>query len=146
MFYLTRRETFNAAHKLSRPDWSDEKNRATFGKCANKNWHGHNYELFVTVAGDPHPDTGFVMDAKRLSDIVNDLIIEDVDHSNFNLDVPWMPEGKQPTTEIIAGAIWDRLEQPLQEGGARLFRVRVQETENIWSDYYGPQGHPADVV
>ena len=140
MFYLTRRETFNAAHKLSRPDWTDEQNKATFGKCANKNWHGHNYEIFVTVAGQPHPDTGFVMDAKQLSDTVNELVVDDMDHSNLNLDVAWMPEGKQPTTEIIALAIFERLEEALRTDNAQLYCVKVQETENIWSEYYGPNG------
>ena len=140
MFYLTRRETFTAAHMLSRPDWSDEKNKAVFGKCANKNWHGHNYIIFITVAGQPDPDTGFVMDAKRLSDITNELIVDDMDHANLNLDVAWMPEGKQPTTEIIAQAIYDRLREPLKTDNAELYCVKVQETENIWSEYYGPQG------
>ncbi|MEO0734226.1 MAG: 6-carboxytetrahydropterin synthase, partial [Bacteroidota bacterium] len=98
MVYLTRRERFNAAHKLYVPTWSEEKNAAVFGKCANKNWHGHNYELFVTVAGEPDPVLGFVIDAKLLSTIIKEEIIADVDHSNLNLDVDWLPQDRQPTT------------------------------------------------
>jgi 6-pyruvoyltetrahydropterin/6-carboxytetrahydropterin synthase len=98
MLYLTRRETFNAAHKLHIPEWSDEKNRQVFGKCSNPNWHGHNYQLWVTVAGEPDPQLGFVMDAKKLSVIVKEEIIKDVDHANFNLDVAWFPKDLQPTT------------------------------------------------
>lgn len=140
MLYLTRRETFNAAHKLSRPDWSDEKNAAVFGKCANKNWHGHNYELFVTVAGQPDPLTGFVIDAKRLSDLINAEIIDDVDHSNFNLDVEWFPQDRLPTTENICVAFWERLEDKVAAEGVKLYSVRVHETENIFSEYFGPNG------
>lgn len=90
MLYLTRIEHFNAAHTLSRPDRSDEKNRDVFGKCANKNGHGHNYELHVTVHGEPDPETGFVCNAKILSTIIHDVILEKVDHKNLNLDVAFM--------------------------------------------------------
>ncbi len=141
MHYLTRRETFNAAHKLHVADWSEEKNRSVFGKCSNKNWHGHNYVLHVTVSGDPDPMTGFVMDAKRLSDIVNEEVVDDLDHANMNLDVSWFPSGLQPTTENILTVIWQRLEGRINAvGSADLYCIRLQETENIYAEYYGPAG------
>ena len=87
MVYLTRIEHFNAAHKLFNPAWSVEKNEAVFGKCANENWHGHNYELYVTVKGKPNADTGFVMDVKKLSEMIKERVLEKLDHRNLNLDV-----------------------------------------------------------
>jgi 6-pyruvoyltetrahydropterin/6-carboxytetrahydropterin synthase len=140
MLYLTRRETFNAAHKLHHPDWSEEKNKATFGKCSNHNWHGHNYELFVTVVGEPDPVTGFVMDAKVLSTIVKKEIVDQVDHRNINLDVEWFSPTLQPTTENLARAFWNRIEALINERGAQLYCVRLHETENIFAEYFGPQG------
>ncbi len=140
MHYITRRETFNAAHKLARADWSDEQNRTVFGKCANANWHGHNYDLRVTVAGTPDPVTGFVMDAKKLSDLVKRLVVDVLDHSNMNLDIDWFRDGKLPTTENLTSEIFQRLEGAIAEQGVRLYRVRLYETENIYADYYGPAG------
>ena len=140
MLYLTRRETFNAAHKLHVAEWSEEKNRTVFGKCSNRNWHGHNYQLFVTVAGEPDPVTGFVMDAKVLSTIIKEEVVSQVDHSNFNLDVAWMPEGVQPTTENIVRLFWQRLEGRINATNASLYCIRLHETENIYAEYYGPQG------
>lgn len=140
MLYLTRRETFNAAHKLHVPGWSDEENLRVFGKCSNRNWHGHNYQLFVTVAGEPDPVTGFVMDAKLLSTIIKRELIDHVDHANFNLDVNWMPEGMQPTTENIVRVFWQRIEAMINEHGAKLYSIKLQETENIYAEYYGPGG------
>jgi len=134
MVHLTRRVTFNAAHKLYVEAWSAEKNREVFGKCANANWHGHNYQLFVTVKGDPDPMTGFVMDAKKLGNLIKQEVSEVLDHSNLNLDVPWLA-GKQPTSENIAIAIWGRLSPKLHS--CKLHRVRLVETENISVDYYG---------
>ncbi|MFM7595226.1 MAG: 6-carboxytetrahydropterin synthase, partial [Flavobacteriales bacterium] len=107
--YITRRETFNAAHKLWQPTWSDEKNNEVFGRCANKNWHGHNFVLFVTVCGDPDPDTGFVMNLKGLSSIIKKEVTEKLDHKNLNLDVPFL-EGIMASTENIVIAIWKILE------------------------------------
>lgn len=126
--------TFNAAHKLYVDSWSEEKNRATFGKCSNANWHGHNYQLFVTVKGEPHPDTGFVMDAKKLADILKNAIVDELDHRNLSLDVSWL-KGVQPTTENVAIRIWERLE-PLIEN-CELHCVKLVETENIFVEYYG---------
>lgn len=133
--YLTRRVTFNAAHKLWVAEWSDEKNYAVFGKCANKNWHGHNYELFVTVSGAPDPMTGFVMDAKELKSIIKREVTETLDHSNLNLDVPFLSKKIQPTTENLAIAIWKQLEPHIK--GCKLHCIKLVETENIFVEYYG---------
>ncbi|MBB4077694.1 6-pyruvoyltetrahydropterin/6-carboxytetrahydropterin synthase [Lewinella aquimaris] len=140
MHYLTRRETFNAAHKLAVKDWPDDKNKEIFGKCANHNWHGHNYDLRVTVSGTPDPMTGFVLDAKKLSDLVRREVVDKLDHSNLNLDIDWFADGKQPTTENLTTQIFQRLEAGVAELGASLYRVRLYETENIYADYYGPAG------
>ncbi len=140
MVYLTRRETFNAAHQLRVAAWSDDKNASVFGKCSNKNWHGHNYVLFVTVAGEPDPVTGFVLDAKKLKDIIHDRIVDEVDHSNVNLDVDWFPQDRQPTTENLCRAFWKRIEPEVAGLGSRLHCIRLHETENIYAEYYGPEG------
>ncbi|NJC24876.1 6-pyruvoyl trahydropterin synthase family protein [Neolewinella antarctica] len=140
MVYVTRRETFNAAHKLHVADWSDEKNKAVFGKCSNKNWHGHNYELFVTVVGQPDEITGYVMDAKVLSDIVKTKITKSVDHSNMNLDVDWFPKNFMPSTENVAIQFWNRIEAEVSSQGATLYCIRLHETENIYAEYFGPNG------
>lgn len=140
MVYLTRRETFNAAHKLSRPDWTDERNAEVFGKCANKNWHGHNYVLHVTVAGQPHPETGFVMDAKVLRDIIRQYVTDVVDHANLNMDVEWMDKTVQPTTENLCIAFWGQLVGPIEATGVKLHKIKLAETENIHAEYYGPAG------
>jgi 6-pyruvoyltetrahydropterin/6-carboxytetrahydropterin synthase len=115
MVYLTRVEHFNAAHKLYNPNWSAEQNEAVFGKCANANWHGHNYELYITVKGQPSPDTGFVFDVKQLSKIVNQYVIEQLDHKNLNVDVPFM-QGKLCSTENLAIAIWQQLQPHIPSG------------------------------
>lgn len=133
--YLTRVERFNAAHKLWVHDWSDEKNFEVFGKCANKNWHGHNYTLLVTVKGEPDPITGFVMDAKKLSNIMREKVTEKLDHSNLNLDVDFIPKYLQATTENLTILIWKELEQSIRP--CRLHCVKLVETENIYAEYYG---------
>ncbi len=133
--YLTRRERFNAAHKLWVNDWSEEQNFDTFGKCANKNWHGHNYWLYVTVKGQPDPVTGFIIDVKILSKIIKRIIIEKVDHSNLNLDVDFIPKGTQPTTENLAILFWQQLEPELKN--CQLHCIKLYETENIYVEYYG---------
>lgn len=135
MVYLTRRERFNAAHKLWVEEWSEERNQATFGKCSNYNWHGHNYELFVTVKGQPDPVTGFVMDVKKLSQIVKKEVVDIVDHSNLNLDVPFIPKGMQPTTENLCILFWKQIEPHLK--GCQLHCIKLCETENIFVEYYG---------
>ena len=141
MHYLTRRETFNAAHKLSVADWSEERNREVFGKCANHNWHGHNYDLRITVSGQPDPVTGFVMDAKVLSTLIKRHVTDHLDHSNLNLDLDWFA-GIQPTTENLTLRIWEKLGPAIAGAGGTLYRIRLFETENIYADYYGPAGRP----
>jgi len=135
MVYLTRRERFNAAHKLWVKAWSKKKNKAVFGKCANKNWHGHNYELFVTVKGTPDPLTGFVMDAKELSTIIKKEVISQLDHRNLNLDVKFIPNDIQPTTENLVIIIWKQLIPHIKN--CELHSVRLHETENIYAEYFG---------
>ena len=136
MVYLTRKESFNAAHKLWVDSWSAEKNKTVFGKCANVNWHGHNYTLFVTVKGSPDPETGFVIDAKLLSELVREHIVEHLDHKNLNLDVPFIPQNRQPTTENLVILIWQQL-SPLLPDGCRLHSIKLCETENIYAEYFG---------
>lgn len=133
----TRRAHFCAAHRLHRPDWSEEQNREVFGDCSNPNWHGHNYVLDVTVEGPVDPETGFVMDLKHLKQAMAAQVVDDVDHRNLNLEVPWM-EGVIPSTENFAVAIWDRL-APAMPDGVRLCRVVVQETPNNSVEYTGPE-------
>lgn len=136
MFYLTRRETFNAAHRLFRPDYTDEKNVEVFGKCSNPSWHGHNYTLYVTVKGDVSAETGFVINLKILSQLVKDLVIDKLDHKNINLEVDFM-QGKMASTENLARAIWEELYDPLARQGAVLHAVKLEETENNMVEYTG---------
>jgi 6-pyruvoyltetrahydropterin/6-carboxytetrahydropterin synthase len=135
MVYLTRAEHFNAAHKLYNPSWSKEKNDEVFGKCANDNWHGHNYELFVTVKGEPDPDTGFLVDAKKLSIIINQYIIEKLDHRNLNLDVDFM-QGKMCSSENLVIEIWKQL-QPHLPANIQLHCIKLYETPRIYVEYFG---------
>ncbi len=134
MFYLTRREHFNAAHKLANPKWTDAENLKVFGGCANPNWHGHNYVLFVTVKGTPDPETGFVVNMKAISQLIKTHVLDLVDHKNLNLDVPFM-NNIIPSTENFAKAIWQQLEPHLPKG--QLHCIRLQETENMYVDYFG---------
>jgi 6-pyruvoyltetrahydropterin/6-carboxytetrahydropterin synthase len=136
MIYLTRRERFNAAHKLYNPEWTAEKNDAVFGKCANINWHGHNYELFVTVKGDINPETGFLIDLKQLSIILKDKVVDPLDHRNINLDVPFM-KGKMASTEVLAIEIWMQIQKEVEALGCALHCVKIAETENNSVEYYG---------
>jgi 6-pyruvoyltetrahydropterin/6-carboxytetrahydropterin synthase len=134
--HITRRERFSAAHKLSRPDWSAERNLATFGKCANPNWHGHNYELWVTVAGEPSTETGFVADLAELGRLMKLHVVDKLDHRNLDLDVDFM-KGRYSSTENLAVAIWEQLEVPVAALGVRLTCVKLQETENNHVEYHG---------
>lgn len=136
MIYVTRRETFNAAHKLYHPGWSEERNQEVFGKCANPNWHGHNYMLFVTVAGQPDPETGYVIDLKFLSDLVKMNVVEKLDHKNLNMDVEFM-KGKMPSTEVLAVEIFHLLEPLLKGPNYHLESIRLHETENNYVEYKG---------
>jgi 6-pyruvoyltetrahydropterin/6-carboxytetrahydropterin synthase len=136
MIYLTRRERFSAAHRMYKPDWSDDKNLEIFGKCSNPNWHGHNYVLYVTVAGSINSEIGYVINMDTLKSIIKERIIDKVDHKNLNLEVDFM-KGLVTTTENLAMAIWDELKEPLEEMGARLHHIRIEETENNTVEYYG---------
>ena len=136
MIYLTRVEHFNAAHKLVNPAWSAEKNKEVFGKCANENWHGHNYELHVTVKEETHPDTGFVYNAKALGDLIKEVIVEKVDHSNLNLDVDFM-RNKFTSAENLAIGIWNELKPHLDKDNVTLHCVKLIETRNIFVEYFG---------
>jgi 6-pyruvoyltetrahydropterin/6-carboxytetrahydropterin synthase len=135
MVYLTRAEHFNAAHKLYNPAWSKEKNENIFGLCANENWHGHNYELFVTVKGKANADTGFLMDAKRLKDIIKKFILEKLDHKNLNLDVDFLKD-KMCSTENLTIEIWRQL-QPHLPAEVKLHCVKLYETPRIYVEYFG---------
>ena len=135
MVYITRIEHFNAAHKLFNPAWSREKNEEVFGKCANENWHGHNFELYVTLKGDPDPDTGFVFDVKKLSIIVKEHVIDKLDHKNLNVDVDFM-KGKLCSIENLVIGIWNEL-SPNLPPGIRLHCLKLYETPRIFVEYYG---------
>ena len=135
MVYLTRLEHFNAAHKLYNPEWSREKNEEVFGPCANENWHGHNFELYVTVKGKPSNETGFVMDVKKLSTLIRQYITEKLDHKNLNMDVDFL-KGKICSTENLAVGIWNLL-MPLLPGDVALHRIKLYETPRIYVEYYG---------
>lgn len=136
MIYITRRERFNAAHRLYRKDYSDAKNLEVFGKCSNPNWHGHNYYLYVTVKGTLNPETGFVVNLSSLSKIINEHVIQKIDHKNMNLEVDFM-SGHLASTENLAIAIWEQLENPVKQLGASLHCVKIIETENNYVEYYG---------
>jgi 6-pyruvoyltetrahydropterin/6-carboxytetrahydropterin synthase len=132
--YLTRVEKFNAAHKLWVQDWTEEKNIMVFGKCANKNWHGHNYTLEVTITGHPDPITGFIMDVKELAQIIKAEVIDHLDHSNLNLDVSFL-EGYMPTTENLVILIWKQLKDKISNG--QLHKIKLVETDKIFAEYFG---------
>ena len=136
MIYITRRERFNAAHMLWNYNWNEQKNIEVFGKCANKNWHGHNFELFVTVKGDVNVDTGFLVNLKDLSKIIKEKVIDKLDHKNLNLDVDFMKD-KMASTEVLAIAIWQELEANIMQLGATLHCIKVQETENNFVEFFG---------
>jgi 6-pyruvoyltetrahydropterin/6-carboxytetrahydropterin synthase len=136
MIYITRRERFCAAHRMYRPDWTDQKNREVFGKCSNPNWHGHNYILWVTVKGELAQEHGFVMNINVLKEIINEKIISKIDHMNLNLEVNFM-KGRIATTENLAVAIWNELSAPVKEKGAELHCIKIEETENNSVEYYG---------
>ncbi len=135
MIYITRKEHFNAAHKLFNPAWSEEQNNAVFGKCANKNWHGHNYELFVTVKGTINPETGFVVNLKDLSTLIRTDVTDILDHKNLNMDVKGMP--LMPSTENVAVFIWHILSPKIQEMGATLHCIKLYETDSNYVEYFG---------
>ncbi len=136
MIYITRRERFNSAHKLFHEEWSEEKNLEVFGKCSNPNWHGHNYELFVTVKGEINPETGFLIDLRDLKNIIRTYVTDKLDHRNINLDVDFM-KGKMSSTEVLAVEIFNQLKSPIEIKGAKLHKIRLAETENNFVEYKG---------
>jgi 6-pyruvoyltetrahydropterin/6-carboxytetrahydropterin synthase len=132
---VTRRVHWNSAHRLFRPDWSEERNAEVFGACSNPHWHGHNYEMDVTVSGPVDPETGYVLDLKILRDLLEDRVVQDLDHRNLNVEVPWL-EGVNPTTENLVVAIWGRVQDRLPEG-ITLERIVVWETPRNYVEYTG---------
>ena len=130
---VTRRLHFSAAHRLFRADWSEAKNLEVFGACSHPNWHGHNYELDITVEGEPDPATGYLVDLGQVRDAA-DEVLRDVDHRNLNLDVPWL-EGVIPSTENLVVALWQRLAPRIPRG--RLARLVLFETPRNWAEYGG---------
>ncbi len=138
MVYVTRKEHFNAAHRLYNPTWSEERNQEVFGPCANINFHGHNFELIVTVKGTPDPETGFVVDLKGLGDLIKTRVIDQVDHKNLNLDVEFM-RGKMASCEIFVMEIWNILAPAVtvMAPNARLHYIKLVETPKNFVEYYG---------
>ena len=134
MMYVTRKAHFSAAHRLFNPSFSDEKNLEVYDKCANPNGHGHNYYLEVTVAGEPDPETGYVIDLKKLKRIIEEYFVSKVDHKHLNYDVEFL-KGVVPTAENIVAACWDQLAPHIHEG--RLFSVRLYETQNNFVEFKG---------
>jgi 6-pyruvoyltetrahydropterin/6-carboxytetrahydropterin synthase len=136
MIYLTRKEHFNAAHKLCNDTWTEEQNKDVFGKCANEYFHGHNFDIYVTVKGRPNPNTGFVMNAHELSAIIRKEVVERFDHKNLNLDVPYFKD-IMPSSENLAIVIWNILKPLIKD--CELHCVKLQETPRIYVEYYGEE-------
>ncbi len=140
MIYVSRKEHFNAAHKLYNPAWTKEKNESVFGPCANENWHGHNFDLIVTVKGIPDPETGFVVDLKKLSTLIREEVVDKLDHKNLNLDVPFMKD-KLGSCENLVVEIWKILSPRISSISKRssLHSIRLYETPRNYVDYFGEQ-------
>jgi len=136
VIYITRRSRFNAAHKLWNEDWTSEKNHEVFGKCANENWHGHNFVLYVTVKGIPELETGYAINFNALKSILKEYVEDPIDHKNLNLDVPWM-KGQMTTMENLIVAIWEQIKQPIKESGCELHALKLCESENNFVEYFG---------
>ena len=136
MVYLTRRERFSAAHRLFNPALTDEENDRIYGPCANPNWHGHNYVLWITIKGEVNPRTGYVVDLKQLSKIIKEKIISKLDHKNINMEVEFMKD-QFISTENLAMGIWNELRNQILELGVDLYSVKLEETENNAVEYFG---------
>lgn len=137
MVYVSRKEHFNAAHRLSNANWSKEKNEEIFGKCANEFYHGHNFEIIVTVKGIPDADTGFVIDMKKLGDLIKKEIIEKLDHKNLNIQVAFL-EDKIPSCEVIIIEIWKILMPEIAKiSSGKLHAIKLIETNKNFVEYYG---------
>ncbi|HMV11272.1 MAG TPA: 6-carboxytetrahydropterin synthase [Cyclobacteriaceae bacterium] len=140
MLYISRKEHFNAAHKLYNPTWSKEKNVEVFGPCANDHWHGHNFDLIVTVKGHPDPETGFVVDLKKLSKLIQREVTDKLDHKNINLDVDFMKD-KMASCENLIVEIWKILDTqlPTITKHGKLHSLRLYETPRNYVEYFGGQ-------
>jgi 6-pyruvoyltetrahydropterin/6-carboxytetrahydropterin synthase len=138
MIYIERKEHFSAAHQLYNPNWTDSQNNEVFGKCANKNFHGHNYTLTVTVKGEINPDTGFVMNLVELKNLIKEEVIEHLDHANLNHDVPFLKD-KFTSTEVLAVEIWNILAPKIAEHSCQLHKIKLDETLNNAVEYFGGQ-------
>jgi 6-pyruvoyltetrahydropterin/6-carboxytetrahydropterin synthase len=138
MLYVSRKEHFNAAHKLYNPAWTHERNVEVFGPCANENWHGHNFDLIVTIKGIPDPGSGFVVDLKKLSTLIKNEVIEKLDHKNLNVDVDFM-QGKLASCENLIVEIWKILEKnlPTITSNGNLHSLRLYETPRNYVEYFG---------
>ncbi len=136
MIYLTRRERFSAAHRMFNSELSDDQNLELYGLCSNPDWHGHNYILYVTVKGEMNPELGYVMNLKRLKDIIKDKIISKLDHRNLNTQVDFLSD-TMISTESIAMAIWKQLNDIIKAEGAELHCIKIEETENNSIEYFG---------
>ena len=136
MIYITRKEHFSASHKLFKEEWSDSQNAEVFGKCSNPNGHGHNYQVYVTIKGDPDKETGFLVNLKTVSSIINEFVIDRVDHKNLNEDVDFL-QGIMPTTENVAIGIWEQLQPEIEKLNCSLHCVKLQETDNNYAEYFG---------
>jgi 6-pyruvoyltetrahydropterin/6-carboxytetrahydropterin synthase len=136
MIHITRIERFSAAHMLRNENWDEQKNLEVFGNCSNKNWHGHNFELFVTVKGEVNSNTGFVINLNDLSKILKHKVIDKLDHKNINLEVDFM-KNIIASTENLAIAIWEEIEQDIKKSGGILHCIEVKETENNFVKYFG---------
>ena len=140
MLYISRKEHFNAAHKLYNSAWTKEKNVEVFGPCANDHWHGHNFDLIVTVKGHPDPETGFVVDLKRLSKLIQREVTDKLDHKNINLDVDFMKD-KMASCENLVVEIWKILDAQLPDitKHGKLHSIRLYETPRNYVEYFGGQ-------
>ncbi len=136
MIYLTRREKFSAAHRMYKKEWSDSKNQEVFGDCSNPNWHGHNYLLFVTVKGNINSETGYLVNLKTLGSIIRKNVIQKIDHKNMNLEVDFM-NGKVASSENLAVSIWEVLDPKVKILGVELHKIKIEETENNFIEYFG---------
>ncbi|MCH7656743.1 MAG: 6-carboxytetrahydropterin synthase [Bacteroidetes bacterium] len=136
MIYLTRRERFSAAHRMFKKEWSDNKNQEVFGNCSNPHWHGHNYTLFVTVKGNIGSETGYLVNLKTLSSIIRENVVRKIDHKNMNLEVDFM-DGKVTSTENLAISIWEVLYPKVKMLGIELHKIKIEETENNFIEYFG---------
>lgn len=136
MVYVTKQMKFSASHRLYNPEFSDEQNDEIFDKCNNYNGHGHNYTLEVTVAGDPDPATGYLIDLKKLKKIMNNVIISKVDHKHLNFDVEFL-KGIIPTVENMVYVFWKELEGEITEG--KLHKLKLYETDSSFVEYYGEE-------